>query len=391
MKNIIISKQAKNRKAKASLYFRAIAMLTCSFLLYSLQSCNSKNADASGKTTSAPPVVTTEVFAVQKGMLTTSLQIPGELVAFQQVDIYAKENSFVKKLYVDVGSEVTTGQLLATMDAPEVNSELSAASSKLQSQNALYIASKASYERLLETSKTPGTVAPNDLDIALSKMNSDYAQLEAAKAAYAEVTNTRDYLEIKAPFNGVISARNINTGAYVGPSGKGSEYPLFTLQEQKKLRLVVAVPEAYTGYLHENDTISFTVNAFPDQTFTAHVKRLAGALDEKLRSQRIEMDVMNANKKLLPGMVADVHIPLSTKDSTFIVPKSAVVNSQERIFIIKIVNNKAQWVDVKKGREADGKVEVFGDLKTGDLLVKTGSEEIRNGSSPGEIKQEALK
>lgn len=350
----------------------------------SLAACGDSNSEQVNETAKDSVVKTVvETIAAEKGLLTTSLQLPGELVAFQQVDIYAKENSFVKKLYADVGSEVKTGQLLAIMDAPELNSQVAAAESRLKSQEALYIASKAGYDRLLETSKTPGTIAPNDLDMALAKKNSDLAQLQAAKAAYAAVADTRNYLEIRAPFSGVISARNVNTGAYVGPSGKGSENPMFILQEQKKLRLVISAPEAFTGYLRENDTIHFTVNAFPNQKFSAQVRRLAGALDERLRSQRVEMDVENNNKKLLPGMIADVHISLSTRDSTFIIPKTALVNSPERVFVIRVVNSKAEWVDVKKGREVNGKIEIFGNINTGDRLVKTASEEIRDGSRIG--------
>lgn len=346
-----------------------------------LQSCKSSNGEPAENKIAAAVVISTEVLPLQKDMLSSSLQIPGELIAFQQVDLYAKENSFVRKLYVDVGTEVKTGQLLATMEAPELNSLEAAAQSRLKSQEALYIASKSNYDRLLETSKTPGTISQNDLDQALAKKNSDFAQWDAAKAQYREVVNRRDYLEIRAPFNGVITTRNANPGAYVGPSGKGSEFPLFTLQEQKKLRLVIYVPEAYSGYLNQQDKVGFQVNAFPNEKFSAQVKRLAGALDARLRSQRIEMDVTNDNKRLLPGMVANVIIPLSTKDSTFILPKTAIVSSQERVFVIKVVNNKAEWVDVKKGRENDGKVEVFGDLSAGDLIVKQANEEVRNGST----------
>lgn len=390
MTQTIFSNADQVRKNITSIRRSAIIILCGLLFICLLQSCGSGKNKSTEKTASTPPPSKTEVFAVHKGILTTSLQIPGELIAFQQVDIYAKENSFVKKLYVDVGSEVTTGQLLATMDAPELSSQLSGAASRLKSQEALYIASNATYERLLETSKTAGTIAPNDLDLALAKKNSDYAQLQSAKAAYQAIADTRNYLEIKAPFSGVISTRNVNTGAYVGPSGKGSENPMFTLQEQKKLRLVVSIPEAYTSFLRENDTISFTVNAFPDQKFSALVKRLAGALDDKLRSQRIEMDVMNKDKKLLPGMVADVRISMSAKDSTFIVPRSAVVNSPERVFVIRVTNNKVEWVDVKKGREVDGKVEIYGSLTAGDYLVKKASEEFRNGAAIGEIKQTDL-
>ncbi|MBS1598120.1 MAG: efflux RND transporter periplasmic adaptor subunit [Bacteroidetes bacterium] len=321
-----------------------------------------------------------EVVTLQKVKMASTIELPGELIAFQQVDLYAKVNSFVKKLNVDVGSEVKAGQLLAVMEAPEVNAQLDAAASRLKSQEAVYLASKSNYDRLYETSQTPGTVSQNDIDQALAKKNSDEAQLEAAKSAYKEIVDTKNYLEISAPFDGVISARNVNAGAYVGPSGKGSELPLFTLQQQKKLRLVVSIPELYTGYLHDKLNIEFGTRAIPQKKFTATVSRLAGALDNKLRAERVEMDVINNDKKLLPGMVVEVKLPLPAIDSSFVVPKTAVVSSTERLFVIKISDQKAQWIDIKKGREEGNRVEIYGDLKTGDSLAKRGSEEIRNGS-----------
>ena len=322
----------------------------------------------------------TQVFPLAKGRLSSSLQIPGELIAYQQVDIYAKENSFVKKLFVDVGSEVKTGQLLVTMHAPELGSQLAGALSNIKSREAIYTASKANYDRLLATSQTPGTISPNDLEQANARKNADLAQLDAAKASYRQIQELQSYLQIRAPFNGVITARNVNPGAYVGPSGKGSEFPMFTLQEQRKLRLVISVPEAYSSYLTQKNQVSFTVRALPNQQFKAEVKRLAGALDSRLHSQRIEMDVMNNDKKLLPGMVAEVNLPLPANDSTFIVPKSAVVNSTESVFVIRVTNNKAEWINVKTGRESTGMVEIYGNLNPGDLLVVTATDEIRNGS-----------
>ena len=205
-----------------------------------------------------------------------------------------------------------------------------------------------------------------------------------------KLLETQNYLQIRAPFSGVITARNVNPGAYVGPSGKGSELPLFTLQEQKKLRLVISVPEAYTGYLNHKNEVSFTVKALPNQQFKAQVKRMAGAIDSRLRSERIEMDVVNNDKKLLPGMVAEVNLPLPANDSTFIVPKSAVVNSTESVFVIRVVNNKAEWVDVKTGREDNGKIEIYGNLNPGDLLLKTATDEIRNGSPLQNVKTVTL-
>jgi len=371
----------------------AIARLLIQVVLAAgmLPACNDEAKEAETKTeVQAPEALAREAFALQKGRLSSSLQIPGELIAYQQVDLYAKENSFVKKIYVDVGSEVFTGQLLVTMEAPELGSQLSAALSNIKSREAIYTASKANYDRLVATSKTPGTISPNDLEQAAARTNADMAQLESAKAAYRQVAETQSYLQIRAPFNGVITARNINPGAYVGPSGKGSEQPLFTLQEQKKLRLVISVPEAYTSFLKQNNAVNFTVNALPNQHFHATIKRMAGALDNHLHAQRIEMDVINLDKKLLPGMVAEVNLPLPANDSTFIVPKTAVVNSTERVFVIRIAQNKAEWVDVKTGRESEGKLEIYGNLRPGDLLIRTATDEIRNGSELSNLKTVAL-
>jgi len=359
-----------------------------------LQSCGSSRAEeeeskkAAAEANAGAAVV--DAFPLKKEQLVSNIQIPGELIAYQQVDIYAKVSSFVKKLHVDVGTEVREGQLLATMEAPELTSQLVASESRLKSFEAIYQASKANYERLLETSKTPGTVSQNDLDVALAKQRSDLAQLDAARSASREITDTRNYLEIRAPFSGIISARNVSTGAYVGPSGKGSEFPLFTLVEQRKLRLVVSVPEQYTSYLKNQSQVTFKVKSLPNQNFPAKVSRLAGALDVRLRSQRTEMDVINSDRKLLPGMIAEVSIPLSGDANTFAVPRTAVLNSTQGTFVIKVVDKRAVWIPVKTGSSSTEKTEIFGDVKEGDVLVKVANEEIRDNSDLKNVKQEAI-
>src|SRR5258706_1372611 len=156
----------------------------CLLLIGGLNRCTSSQGKGDDKKPDVAKVPGVELISVEKELLTSSLTMPGELISFQQVDLYAKQTSFVKKIYVDVGSEVQAGQLLAILEAPEITSQLAGAESRWQSLEAVHIASKASYERLLETSKTPGTISPNDLDQALAKMNSDFKQLEASQAAY---------------------------------------------------------------------------------------------------------------------------------------------------------------------------------------------------------------
>jgi len=330
------------------------------------------------KAAAAPAL--TETFVLKKDTLSSGLQLPGELIAFQQVDLYAKVSSFVKELKADLGTEVKEGQLLVVLEAPEITSQLVAAESRLRSQEAVYAASRANYDRLLETSKTPGTVSKNELDQAEARKNSDLAQLDAARAIYKEVTTMKDYLEIRAPFSGMITARNVNPGAFVGPAGRGSEQPLLTLQEQKKLRLTVSVPEAFAGSLKPGDAVKFSVRSLPGEEFTAKVSRMAGALDVRLRSEKIEMDVYNNDKRLLPGMVAEVKLPIGQNDSAFIVPKTAVVTSAEGIFLVRAADNRAQRVEVRKGREQNDKVEVFGSLEAGETYIVKASEELRNGT-----------
>ena len=345
-------------------------------------SCNnSKSLKPTNKKVEAPKPAAIEVFILNKSNLTSSVKIPGELVAYQQVDLYAKVSSYIKKLHVDVGSEVNSGQLLAELDAPEINAQLSAAESRSKSQEALYIASKSAYERLYETSKTPGTISKNDLDQANAKQKSDLAQLDAAKSNYREIQNTRDYLQIKAPFSGVITVRNVSAGAYVGPSGKGSDMPLFILQEHKKLRLIVSVPESYTTYISTKSEVEFSVNSIAGEKFKAKISRLAGVLDTKLRSQHIEMDVINNNHKLLPGMVAEVSVPLTSNTNAYIVPASSVLNSTTGVFVISIHNKTNVWVPVKTGRTYENRTEVFGLLLAGDTIITHAGEEIRNGAA----------
>lgn len=333
------------------------------------------------KTEVSKPVPSVAAFAVAKGKLSTSLTLPGELQAYQRVDLYAKISSFVKKLHADVGTQVHTGQLLAVMDAPEIGTQLAGAESRLRSAEAVYSASKANYDRLQKASATPGIISPNDIDLAKARQLSDFALFQSARAAYREVKVSQSYLEIRAPFEGIITARNVSAGAYAGPAGKGSELPIFSLAEQHHLRLVAAVPDAYATYLKTSGTVEFKIRSIPGKTFSARISRLAGALDSHLHSQRMEMDVTNGTQDLLPGMIAEITIPLPAKDSTFIIPETALVNSSRGIYVIKLQNGLTNFITVEKGRQLGSELEVYGPLHAGDTLLTKAAEEISEHST----------
>jgi membrane fusion protein, multidrug efflux system len=342
-----------------------------------IASCGS-NADASAK--QLPEQLIVQTFSLSKGQLTTHMTLPGELRPFQSVDLYAKVNSFVKKVLVDVGSVVKKNQLLVILEAPEMQDATNTAAAIIQTNKALYQASKANYERIYQTSKIPGTISPNDLDIAYARMSADSTNLEASRSSYHESTSLNGYLEVRAPFEGVISSSNLYAGAYAGPAGAGSVIPLLTLQEQVKLRLVIAVPEAATAYFREKDTVHFSVKTLTGKEFTARINRLAGSLDLQLRTEQLQMDVLNTGKILLPGMFAQVSLDLTNKDKVFLVPGSAVTENSKQIFVIRITNGKTEWIPVRKGRESEGHVEIFGNLQEGDQLVSEATDELRSGT-----------
>jgi RND family efflux transporter MFP subunit len=331
-------------------------------------------------TSQKPEQTIVQTISLSKGQLTTHMTIPGELRPFQSVDLYAKVNSFVKKLLVDVGSVVKKDQLLVVLEAPEMLDAANTAAQVIQTNKAFYAASKATYERMYQTSKIPGTISPNDLDIAYAKMNSDSSNLMAARSSYNESNNLNHYLEVRAPFDGVISSSNLYPGAYAGPAGAGSVIPLLTLQEQAKLRLVIAVPEAATSYFKLGDSVHFMVKTLPGKDFTATVSRVAGALDLQLRTEQLQMDVINNEKILLPGMFAQVTLDMTNEDKVFVVPESAVTENSKQVFVIRVTNGKTEWIPVKKGRESDGNVEIFGNLQEGDQLVSMATDELSSGT-----------
>jgi RND family efflux transporter MFP subunit len=343
--------------------------------------CETKSEEVQSEGNTSSEEITQAGMIIGNETLETDFRIPGELIAYQEVDLYAKVSSFVEKLRVDVGSQVKKGELLATLEAPEISSRLAGAESRLKSFEAIYLASKASYDRLKRTSETPGTVSENDLEMAFAKQESDLANWESAKAAFKEIMDTKGYLEIRAPFAGVITERNVSLGAYVGPSGKGSEFPIFTLKELGLLRLVVKVPELYAANLKSEDLATFTVQSLPGKEFAAKISRKAGALDDRLRAEYIEMDVPNPEGLFLPGMVAEVTLPIESGEKSLVIPAASVLYSTTGTYVIKKSGDKADWIDVSLGKKSLDQIEIFGKIAPGDTILVHPSEEIRNQST----------
>lgn len=319
-----------------------------------------------------------ETIEISKSNPLVSLKLAGELKPYEQTELFAKVNSYVKNIKVDIGDKVLKGQILMILEAPEIVSQIANAKAKVQAQEAIYISTKSTYDRMLKADQTKGAMAKDAIDQIKARKLSDESQLVAARSAYNEIRNINDYLVIRAPFSGTITNRSVDLGAYVSPMSKE---PLLVIENNQKLRLNLSVPEANTPYIKIGDTIRFYVRSQPQIKHMALVSRKSGSLDAKLRSEKIEADFINKKNVLKPYMVAETSIPLQNTEATFFVPKMAVVESGMGVYIIRIENGKTKNIPVSKGRMMDDKVEVFGELTQGDKILKMASEEIVEGTA----------
>jgi membrane fusion protein (multidrug efflux system) len=356
---------------------------------------SSSVTSAAGAKSGPASIPSVEVARVVSRKLAITVRLPGELQPYETVAVFPKITSFVDWIGVDRGSVVKTGQLMVRLVAPEIAAQRGEAQSKLQAAvaqraetAAKLAAEQSTYERLKTASATPGVVSGNDLEVAQKAVEGDRARLEAAaesekaaKAAVQSVKEIQGYLQVRAPFNGVITERNVHPGALVGPgSGSGVNVPLLRVEQVARLRAVVPVPEKYVAGMTEGAKVEFSVPAFPNEKFSGTVARIAHSVDVKTRTMPVELDVANPKGRLASGMFHEVVWPVHRSEATLFVPVSSVARTTEATFVVRIRDGTAEWVNVQTG-EVDGKlIEVFGDLHPGDEVASRGTDELRPGT-----------
>ncbi|WP_428657720.1 efflux RND transporter periplasmic adaptor subunit [Runella sp.] len=306
------------------------------------------------------------------------VRLPGEFKAFQEVYIYPKADGFVEQVLVDRGSFVRKGQVVMILDSPESEERLAAARSNTLKANAMLTASKEHYRRLKASNKVPGSVSALDLETANARMMADSASMLGEEANFRALTKIKSYLTVRAPFDGVITERNVHPGALVG-SGAKMERPMMVLQQQNRLRLVLDIPETYSMSLNQGNAVAFTVGAMPGQLFQGKISRRSGNMNEQFRSETVEIDVQNVSGKFKPGMFAEIILDAKGTPGALAVPVSSVVASTERQYVIRVQDGRAQYVDVRRGQQSGEMTEVFGNLKANDQIVINAREDLKEG------------
>ncbi|WP_159469918.1 efflux RND transporter periplasmic adaptor subunit [Dyadobacter sp. 3J3] len=343
-----------------------------------LNGCGKPAAENTTENEKEDDAVVYPVVAVTESDPKEELNIPGELMSYYETDIFPKVNSYIKKINNNIGDYVKSGQILAELEAPELNAQLAEAYSKVKSSEAQLTASRSVYRRLVQASGTRGAVSPNDMDVARSKITADSLSQLGSNAVYESVQQMNSYLKIRAPFDGVITDRRLSPGAFVGPADK-TTVPIFKIKQQNILRLQIAVPERFMDAIRQNQPISFSVASLPGEIFKGKINRISHNVDRQTRSELIEIQIGNPGNRLASGMYAQVILPVGRGHASLIVPNSSVATTMEKCFVVKVENGKAKWIDVRKGMENDGKTEIFGNVKKGDIVLKTANDELRQG------------
>jgi RND family efflux transporter MFP subunit len=308
--------------------------------------------------------------------VSNKLSLTGEIIPFDRANIFARTPGYVREVKVDIGTKVKKGQVLCILDAPELNATQAQSQSNSMGARAKYESSRTTYLRLLKAAQVPGAVADNELDVAHNQMKTDSAVYQASRSATQANKAIEDYLVIRSPFSGVVTARNVFKGDFVDNAGKTM---LFSIEDNSSLRVDVAVPEAFNSAKLKDNEASFTVSANPGQVFKAKLARKSDAIDPQTRSEIWEFTFPNISGQLKPGMFAQIILPVSRPKDGFMVPYKAVVTTQERKFVIRVENGKTKWVDVKTGFTNKDKTEIAGDLKAGDKVVAQANEELKEG------------
>lgn len=343
------------------------------FAIISFTACTNKSEKK--EETNQASAVKYDSAVVERGGVSTIIRLPAQLAAYQEVSIFPKVNGYVKDILVDIGSKVSKGSLLMVLQAPELEQAVLQAKERYAKANADYLIDKERSERLQEAAKTAGAISPIDISTAKAKMEADMALSNAEKANWQMQQTMMSYLRVTAPFDGVITERNVSTGALVNATDKTK--PMLELKQVEHLRLQVDIPEAVASTLKNGDSISFYVNAFQGRKMTGIVARKSNNVNAQFRTERIEIDVMNKDGNLVPGMFADVQLKSSGDANAMFVPKSAVVTSTERKYVLLLKDGKVKKVDVSTGNASADKIEIYGNLQVGDKVIAVANDEIK--------------
>jgi RND family efflux transporter MFP subunit len=307
------------------------------------------------------------------------LVLPGAMQAYVESPIYARTNGYLKKWYHDIGSRVRQGDLLADIDTPEVDQQLSQARADLNTSQANANLSKITAARYQELIKTDG-VSKQEVDNAVGDLEAKVASVKSAEANVRRLEELESFKHIYAPFSGVITKRSVDTGTLINAGNGGASEQLFSLAQTDPIRAYVSVPEAYAPSIRAGLGAYLELTQYPGQKFQGKVVRTAESIDPGTRTLLTEVDVPNHNGALLPGGYAQAHLQVKVTGARLAVPVNALIFRSEGLRAIVVdSNHRAHLRAITVGRDYGTTLEVLQGLAASDWIVLNPADSLDDG------------
>ena len=305
------------------------------------------------------------------------LRLPGNTQPFSDAPIYARTSGYVTKWYYDIGAAVKQGAVLADIATPEIDQQLRQARADLATAEAnqrLAQITADRYETLLKTD----SVTKQDRDNAAGAQEAQKATVQSRQADVARLEQLQSFEKVIAPFDGVVTARNIDVGTLIAAGGGPRE--LFHVTTTSTLRIYVSVPETFAKLARVEAPVSVTFDSFPGEKFPGKVVRNANAIDANSRTLNVEVDLDNEKGEILPGAYGFVHFSLAGARSSLIIPANTLLFRSEGLRVAVVRGGKAELTPITIGRDYGDKVEVLSGLKAEDQVILDPSDSLISGT-----------
>jgi RND family efflux transporter MFP subunit len=327
--------------------------------------------------TLAPPTVI--ALPPKQAAPTDTFVLPGNVTAYTDSPIYARTSGYLTHWYFDIGARVKKGELMAEISTPELDQQLAQAEADLKTAEATANNAHIQAGRYSDLVKTDA-VSRQDTDTFVNQADATAASVRSAQANVQRLKELQAFEKIYAPFDGVVTARNIDIGQLVDT---GTTRELFHLQALSTLRVYTNVPQIYSQSVKRGEKIDFTFAEFPGRTFTGTLVRTADAIDPASRTLLVEIDVDNRKGELLPGALAQVHFKTGRIAPTFVIPVSALIFRREGLRVGTVVDGKdgniAHIVPVVIGQDDGATAQIISGLEAGDRIIQNPPDSIIEG------------
>lgn len=315
--------------------------------------------------------------------VSAEIALPGNTQAFIETPIYARTSGYLKQWFVDIGQRVTKGELMATIETPELDEQLQVSQANLKSAQAdLALANTTSdrYQNLLKSD----SVSKQETDVAVSGAAARRAAVEAAEANVRRLQQLQSFEKVYAPFGGVVTERNTDIGALIdsgSPTASNTAKELYRIAAIDKLRVYVAVPETYAPAIRDGDTVALTLDEYPGQQFFGKIARNSSAIDQASRTLNVEVDVDNTSGKLLPGAYVFAHFKIPEQVRMLSVPANTLLFRAQGPQVGIVRDGRVHLQNITIGKDNGSSLEIATGLTASDEVILDPSDSIAEGQS----------